>query len=182
MSQPQAGADLRFDAFELSRLRQRLAGQLEVARLPRLAAELAAPSGQVVYTVQGGPDAQGHPGALLRLRSTLRLKCERCAEALDFVLEREVRFRFVRSEGEADALPLEDEGDEEVVVGSQAMSLADWLEEEVLLSLPVAPKHEVCNAPAVAWENPEVTLAEQPPEGRRQPFAALAALRRPAKH
>ncbi len=182
MSQPQAGADLRFDAFELSRLRQRLAGQLRAASLPRLVAELAEPAGHIDYSVVGGPDAQGQPGAQLRLQGTLRLKCERCAEALDFVLEREVRFRFVRSEGEADALPLEGEGDEEVVVGSPSMSLADWVEEEVLLSLPVAPKHEVCNAPAVAWENPEVAVAEQSPEERRQPFAALAALRRPAKH
>lgn len=182
MSQPSAGANLRFDAFELSRMRQRLAGQLAVAGLPRLVAELAKPAGQIDYSVQGGPDAQGHPGALLHLRGTLTLRCERCSEPLDFALEREVRFRFVRSESEADALPLEGEGDEEVVVGTHSMSLADWVEEEVLLSLPVAPKHGVCSAPAPAWENPEIAADAQPPEARRQPFAALDSLRKPAKH
>lgn len=182
MNAPQAGADLRFDAFELSRLRQRLAGHIQVARLPRLAAELAEQVGQIDYAVQGAPDAQGHPGASLSLKGALRLRCERCGEPLDFSLGREVHFRFVRSEAEADALPLEGEGDEEVVVGSTSMSLGDWIEEEVLLSLPVAPKHEVCIAAALAWENPEGLAETQPAEGRRQPFAALASLRKPPKH
>lgn len=182
MNELPEGGDLRFDAFELSRLRRRLDGQLAVARLPRLGAELADPASHIDYAVHGGPDAQGHPGALLRLQGSLRLKCERCGEALDFALEREVRFRFVRSEVEADALPLEEEGEEEVVVGSQSMSLADWVEEEVLLSLPVAPKHEDCIAHAVARENLEVSVDAQPPQGRRQPFAALASLRKSAKH
>lgn len=182
MNAPQVGADLRFDAFELSRLRQRLAGQIAVARLPRLAAELAERVGQIDYSVQGAPDAQGYPGASLSLKGTLRLRCERCGEPLDFALGREVHFRFVRSEAEADALPLEGEGDEEVVVGSTSMSLSDWIEEEVILSLPVAPKHEGCTAAALAGENPEVAAEAPLAEGRRQPFAALASLRKPAKH
>jgi uncharacterized protein len=171
----------RFDAFELSRSRQQLSGELAVSDLPRLAAELAAPVGQIDYTVLGGPDAQGHPGARLRLSARLKLKCERCAEPLDCAIARDVRFRFVRSEAEADALPLEDEGEEEVVVGSPAMALADWVEEEILLSLPVAPKHESCTAPVRTWENPELAADEPRTEGRRQPFAALASLRKPAK-
>ena len=182
MNAPPAGADLRFDAFELSRLRQRLAGHVEAASLPRLAAELAEPVGKIDYAMLGAPDAQGHPGASVSLNGTLRLRCERCGEPLDFVLDREVHFRFVRSEAEADALPLEGEGDEEVVVGSSSMSLGDWIEEEVLLSLPVAPKHEVCGAATRAWENPQTAGEAQASEGRRKPFAALANLRKPAKH
>jgi uncharacterized protein len=176
-----ADQDPRFDAFELSRLRQQLSGELAVSGLPRLAAELAVPVGQIDYEVLGGADARGHAGARMRLAAGLKLKCERCGEPLDCAIARDVRFRFVRSEAEADALPLEDEGDEEVVVGSAAMSLADWVEEEVLLSLPVAPKHESCAAPVRAWENPEPAPDEPLAEGRRQPFAALASLRKPAK-
>ena len=55
--------------------------------------------------------------------------------------------------------------------GSRSLSVADWVQEEAILSLPAMPLHDDCE---MDYENTsdEVVEAEKP-----NPFAALAALK-----
>jgi uncharacterized protein len=121
--------------------------------------------------VKGLVDADGHPAADLSLRGRLRLKCQRCNAPLEFDLERDTRFRFVHSETELEVLPLEDDA-ADVIVGSHAMDLATWVEDEAILSLPLVPRHESCSP--VAGTSRQV----EPTTDRPNPFAVLAALKR----
>jgi len=123
----------------------------------------------VIYEVVGRVDAEGHPGAVMKLSARLPLRCERCNAPMQFPLEREVTFRFVGDEQELNALPIEDV-DVEEVVGSPAMALLPWIEDEAILSLPLVPRHDDCALP-LAGE------AEAAPERRPNPFAALARLK-----
>ena len=50
---------------------------------------------------------------------------------------------IVATEEEADEFPLDDD-EVEVIVGSRQFDLVDLIEEELLLSLPLVPKHDVC--------------------------------------
>jgi uncharacterized protein len=159
-----------FDAFRLARKREVLRGEAAMTQLPRLAQAVLDPHARLRYEIQGQVDAGGHPGALMRLSGRLPLRCERCNEALNFELEREVAFRFVRSEEELNALPIEDNELEEVV-GSPSMALLPWIEDEAILSLPLVPRHENCALP----------LDEEPEpmdSGRPSPFAVLGKLKR----
>ena len=61
---------------------------------------------------------------------------------MDFKIEREVAFRFAKSEEEADSIPIDEDDDTEVIVGSDKLNVADWIEEELILSLPLVPAHE----------------------------------------
>ncbi len=47
------------------------------------------------------------------------------------------------TEEEADEYPLDDD-EVEVIVGSRQFDLVDLIEEELLLTLPLVPKHNVC--------------------------------------
>ena len=67
-------------------------------------------------------------------------------------------------------LPIEDE-ELEAVVGSTAMRLLPWLEEEAILSLPLVPRHPDCAL--LLGENLPPTESD-----RANPFAALARLKR----
>jgi len=93
----------------------------------------------------------------------------------------------VATEEEADEYPLDDD-EVEVIVGSRQFDLVDLIEEELLLSLPLVPKHDVC--PEV--HESLVTGAEgtegEPDEGgegasagdepaKPNPFAALEKLK-----
>jgi uncharacterized protein len=123
----------------------------------------------VTYEVVGRVDAEGHPGAVMKLSARLPLRCERCNAPMQFPLQREVPFRFVGDEQELNALPIEDVEVEEVV-GSPAMALLPWIEDEAILSLPLVPRHDDCALPLAG--EPEAA-----PERRPNPFAALARLK-----
>ncbi len=163
--------ETRFDAFRLARQRETLHGEVSVAQLPRLAQSVLSLDAQVRYEIQGRIDDHGHPGALMTLSARLPLRCERCGESVLFELDRTVPFRFVRSEEEMNALPIEDD-ELEVVVGSTAMAVLPWIEDEAILSLPLVPRHADCSLglPAPSTDTAQVS--------RPNPFAALAALKR----
>jgi uncharacterized protein len=84
---------------------------------------------------------------------------------LTFDLNRTTRFRFVSSEQELNALPIEEEAD--AVIGSPAMDVFAWIEDEAILSLPLVPRHHECSLAI-----PTEAGADAP---HRNPFAELAA-------
>jgi uncharacterized protein len=159
-----------FDAFRLARRQETLRGEAMIAQLPRLAQSVLDPAARVIYEIAGRIDSEGHPGAVMKLSARLPLRCERCNEPVQFPLERVVMFRFVDDEQELNALPIEDVEVEEVV-GSSSMALLPWIEDEAILSLPLVPRHDDCALPS-----PDEGESLQ--EGRPNPFAALAELKR----
>jgi uncharacterized protein len=158
-----------FDAFRLARSQETLHGAATMTQLPRLAQSVLDPAARVTYAVTGRIDAQGHPGAVMKLSARLPLRCERCNEPMQFALEREVPFRFVGDEQELNAMPIEDVEVEEVV-GSSSMNLLSWIEDEVILSLPLVPRHDDCALPLAGHGEPAQ-------DRRPNPFAALARLK-----
>ncbi len=71
------------------------------------------------------------------------LECQRCLAPYEQAFDAEVVYRVVNTEAEADEFPL-DEDEVEVIVGSRQFDLVDLIEDELLLSLPVVPAHDVC--------------------------------------
>lgn len=161
-----------FDAFRLARKGETLIGDAAMADLPRLAQSVLDPHARVHYEVRGRPDDEGHPGAVMNLSGVLSLRCERCNQPLSFLLEREVPFRFVHDEQELNALPIEDDELEEVV-GSPAMALFPWIEDEIILSLPLVPRHADCAVPFLQEASSDPVEAARP-----NPFAFLAKLKK----
>lgn len=168
-----ANSPLLVDAFELARDRRTIEGELPLAELPRLAASLLRMDGTLHYWIAGGPDERGRPGATMRLQASLVLECQRCTSELVYPLEREARFRFVVSEDELNALPIEDD-EVDVLVGSRHMNVDTWIEDEAILSLPLVPRHANCRP--MAAQNLTAAEAGQSPE-RPNPFSALAGLK-----
>ena len=160
-------ANSTIDAFDLARARAHLEGEIPLSQLPRLAESLVTASGCVRYRIDGLIDDDGHPGARMQLQAQLPLTCQRCNAPLLFDLNRTTHFRFVRSEEELNALPIEDD-DADAIVGSHALNLASWIEDEAILSLPLVPRHEVCSLPL---QRDADTESSPPPN----PFAELAA-------
>lgn len=159
------------DVFELARERRSISGEIPVERLPRLAASLLKRDGVLAYAIRGEVDDRGHPGAEMRLSADLALECQRCNQELVYPLRRDARFRFVGSEDELNALPIEDD-EVDAVVGSRHMDVAAWVEDEAILSLPLVPRHDHCVPAVTPSAGAGVEEAERP-----NPFAALARLK-----
>ena len=56
---------------------------------------------------------------------------------------------------------------------TRALDLRELIEDELLLAMPLVPRHEVCPEPL------PVRTDEDMPDDAPNPFAALAALKRP---
>ena len=145
------------------------------ARLRDLLAPVAdgAPPSEVHWTLRGEeraaraapPEAWLHLGA----RAVLPLICQRCLQPMLQPLALQREFQFVRDE--ETAAKLDGEVEHEVLVLTHDLDLHRLLEDELLLDLPLVPRHEVCPQPLPA--------AAEPAPADEHPFAALAKLRRP---
>lgn len=108
----------------------------------------------------------------LTVGASLPLTCQRCMGPVDIEVAVNRSFRFVGSEEAAEAQ--DEEAEEDVLVLSPDFNLSDLIEDEVLLALPVVPRHETCPVDvklAVADPGFDTALAE-----KRNPFAVLAKL------
>lgn len=158
------------DVLELARQGRAVDGAVSVQELPRLKASLAVPDATLTFRIEGYLDDRGRPCARLHIAGNLGLQCQRCSEPMDFRLAREARFRFVASEEELNALPIEADDEAEPIVGSHSLDIAAWVEDEAILSLPLVPRHEDCRARLPSG-------VAGPAAERPNPFSVLADLR-----
>jgi uncharacterized protein len=103
---------------------------------------------------------------------SLPLMCQRCLGPVDIAVSVKQSFRFVGSEEAAEAQ--DEESEEDVLALSQEFNLADLIEDEVLMAMPVVPRHEECPVEVkleVVDAGFEAASAE-----KRNPFAVLAKL------
>lgn len=111
----------------------------------------------------------------LTVDTRLSLICQRCLTSVEVAVKVDQQFRFVDSEQSAQE---QDEiCEEQVLAMNHDLDLADLIEDEVMLALPLIPRHEVCPV-AVKMTVADPGFAESP-TGAPRPFAALAKLRKP---
>ena len=94
---------------------------------------------------------------------SVRLECQRSLGTLDFPLHLAAQLELAASEAEIMAA----DDDIERVVASREMSVVALVEDEVLLALPMVPRHERCRTAAGSGANAQPSA-----------FEALAALRK----
>ncbi len=156
-------------------------GFLSIPQLPRLAQEASAilPGDGFHWEVQtqfeDSPSSEPHQILELALKGRLHLICQRCLQDCAIDLDEQRRFILVPTEAEADNYPIEDE-EQEPLVASQHFNLLETIEDEVLLSLPLIPKHpEGFCEPHASTFGDEV---EDSSETRENPFNILKNMKK----
>jgi uncharacterized protein len=169
----------RLDVKSFAQAAEPLSGEDALAAHERLAQEVQGPlEGLTVnWTARGElrPGADGGNEAWLHLqaRARLPLVCQRCMNPVDAEVSTDRWFRFAADE--ATAAALDDETEEDVLVLSSEFDLQTLVEDELLMELPLVPRHETCPVEikrAAADLDFEEASAAKP-----GPFAALASLR-----
>ena len=163
------------DIFAVASNRQKINTTVTISEKPELSGLIINSEKVLPFEVQieGTEGVRGLPGAILTITGRVQMRCTRCTQPIDIEIDREVPFLFVRSEAEANRIPIEEDEDWEVVVGSEHMNVAEWVQEEVILSLPTFPRHEDCQAP----ENPSSSdQNDEEISQRPKPFANLRDL------
>ena len=159
-----------------------LQGQAPLAQLPRLADEAVhgVDDGVVQFQAQGsmriGAGGQAQPWMQLQGSLDMALVCQRCLEPVSTLVQFDREFRFVESEDVA--LAEDEDCDEDLLVSSTQFDLLELVEDELLMALPVSPKHQTCPGDL------KLSVADADFEAandRPKPFAKLAQLKIP-KH
>ncbi len=193
----------QLDAWEFARFGGKVAADSGLQRFPRLVEELHAeaksdlPSPKVRWAIFGEVDSAGHCFIGLEGSFPASVPCMRCSNPVSDHFEFKRLLRLCKSDQEADTLELDDEVDP--VVASGKVNVLEWLEDELMLSLPMFPSHEGCASESVSVgpvnEDPEAPAKqhqlstaensasvkrnlESAPETHR-PFEILARLKKP---
>ena len=192
------------DVFEFARSERHAAGGLRVSQLPRLTNEVPADAcdrdtsftwqaeGSTQPELQDDGSEAAQPYLRLVVHGSAWLECQRCLAPYEQAFDVDATYRLVATEEEAEAYPLDDD-ELDVIVGSRQFDLVDLIEEELLLSLPLVPKHDVCPQvheslssgaggeladDADTQSSDEGEGDEGGDGGKPNPFAALEALKR----
>lgn len=180
---PRSFDPLKLDVEAFARDGEPLAGEWPAATLERLA-ESAAPESDVAQwppvrwsargerlTPRGG---EAQIWLELEAGAQVALTCQRCLQLVREDLSVVRRFRFVRDEHQAAELDMD--SDDDVLALARNLDLRELVEDELLLALPVVPRHEVCPEPLphANVDEDESEVADERPN----PFAALAALKK----
>ncbi len=156
---------LAIDGVSFARDGRVLEGALAVAGLERLHDLLAEVSGEIRYRLQGLQGEHGQPQLRLTASGSLPLACQRCLGVIEFFVEADSLLELVPEGAEFSQDELEDDSRDFLPVAG-ALVVADLVEDEILLALPVAPRHEKCSLPGVSEAGERVL-----------PFAGLASFK-----
>ncbi|MFM9880618.1 MAG: YceD family protein [Burkholderiaceae bacterium] len=171
-------AHLDVQAFALAQAA--LSGTEALGQFPRLAAECrpgAAPASAVeIFWQARGEQRSGNDGVpqtwlVLQAQAQVALTCQRCLEPVDTALQVDQAYRFVAGTAEAEAQ--DDVCEEDVLALATDLDGLALLEDELLMALPLSPRHEACpqQLPHAAAH-----AGAQLPE-KAHPFAALQVLK-----
>ena len=153
------------DAFVFAREGRVLEGTLPVSGFERLQDLLADNEGEVAFVIEGFKGERGEPLLQLQVTGTISLACQRCLEAIPFDLDVDNLLEIVPEGAELSQDELEDDTRDFLPVAKE-LDVAEFIEDEILLALPVAPRHEKCGLPGAADAGERV-----------HPFATLAGLK-----
>lgn len=163
-----------FDALHLAMRAQVLEGTSCAGDFVRLCDGL--PAGQdagVVWSIRGRHDAVLERYWLdVSARGQIRLLCQRCLQDFMFDLQVSSTLELVPDQARMQAIEAHEDqagpDDTEYLLADSRQDALELVEDELILALPYAPRHETC---------PQASEEQQPSTGE-SPFAVLAKLRK----
>jgi uncharacterized protein len=160
----------RLDLCAMAEAGRSLRGRIRLASLERVLPLVESSEGEFEVLLELGKDQDGTRYLSGSIQGTLMLQCQRCLEPMEFPLHVKFRLGLVHDQEEAQRLA---ERYEPLLVTQEPACLAEVVEDEILLALPIAPLHGDlgrCQGLVAEYQ----TAAATP---RDKPFAVLAQLK-----
>jgi uncharacterized protein len=143
-----------------------LAGSIELSALQRLGDLLDDRAGAVEFELHFSRNELGFPCIRGSFSTVLTMACQRCLKPLEMKLAQPIAVAVIGNASDAGRLMPDTEP---LTLEDGRLHLAGFVEDAVLLGMPMAPVHETgACTPAVRQE---------PPPARENPFAVLKSLK-----
>jgi len=134
-------ATQRIDPIACLRQQQVLEGELSSEQLPRLSESLSGPTPDISYKLTFHADAQGRCIIDCFINTFLKMQCHHCGQEMVLPVSIASQLCIITDAKLAKNLPDEYEP---LVVESESgtVSLLDVIEDELILAIPMIPRHE----------------------------------------
>ena len=166
---------LRIDPVLFAKQERQFSGELVVADLPRIVEITPNPATQIVVTMSFSKSSLHYPLVKGTIDGEVVQICQRCLRHTNVAINSQFELLLVSGAAVESA---SQEGHEVFEYNEQHIDTVDFLEQEIILALPIVPKHSLldeCSASARKWiKNKEHVPADQPKEN---PFAKLKDLK-----
>jgi uncharacterized protein len=155
------------DSLDFAHNGRELRGILPLTEMPRIQDMLATPEGEISYFVRGVPDKDGKPMLEITVDGLCQLRCQRCLNGFEYSVKLFTRLQLADA-AEMDEFSVEENDEVDYIVADRHLDVTNMIEEEILLSLPFAPKHPIgaCNS-----------AIEGTSQSDQHPFAVLQGLK-----
>ena len=170
----------RLDVVAFAQAGATLSGADPLRKYERLVRELHAPQPDlaVAWRARGGQrkavNGSLRPSIHLVAGAELPLTCQRCMGEVLTPVAVDRHFIFVDDEDTAAAL--DDESDDDVLAMAPDFDLHGLIEDELLMALPLVPRHGECpQGVRLSAQSADFDAAQ---DEKSSPFAALAALKK----
>ena len=163
------------DLVEFARTEGVLEGAVAPPQFARLRELLAGDAGEIAWRLTGErrrrPDGGADAFLSLEFEGGVELECVRCLRNVRVPIGDARLFKVAPSESLAERLDAEND-EFDALVASERFDVLELVEDEAILALPIAPRHDECGLPA------ELPADETAAEERPNPFAVLGQLKR----
>jgi uncharacterized protein len=153
-----------------------LEGSIALARLERVAQALADESGAVIYRLEFSVSEEGIFIIDGALDAVVRVQCQRCLETMELPLSSRFLLGAVWDDERARNLP---KRMEPLLVDDEEVDTLEVIEDELLLCLPFVAYHAPDECPREVGYRCGEVQGDAAQEPKKNPFDALAALKKP---
>lgn len=129
--------------------------------------DIADTATDIHYAITGSVDRWQRLFLDLTVSGSLKLNCQRCMQPTKFLLDEQVHIVLFHHEQDLDDAMIADEELEGMVLENE-LDIFTLLEDQILMALPISPKHEQCG-------NNHLDKINQ---DKPNPFAVLAGLKK----
>ncbi len=168
---------VKIDPLHLAQQSACISGTLTLRSMERLCQCLVSSEGQVEASLSFSRDASRQLLITGTIVAMVQMTCQRCLQPVDVDIDTAFTLAIISSEEAAARLQ---EGYEAYELDTEYLFVKDVIEDELLLSLPMAAAHEdqvACDAVMLERLKPEILEIEAVAEEKPNPFAALKQLK-----
>jgi uncharacterized protein len=162
------------EPFRLAQNGLTIEGQIALSALPRLTQSLLSDEGVVDVKMAFEIDEIGTPYMKGDFTVSVAMTCQRCMSAMELELKASPLLALLKSERKVDGLA--DQYEPWVLDTNEPVLTSTVVEDELILSLPLVPKHETPCLPDDIWssgDDIEISNDDKP----ESPFAILSSLK-----
>lgn len=134
------------DNVKFARQGQNVSRELDIAGFSRLQ-EILKCSGKIKFDLTGSVDYANRPTLTLKVCGIITTLCHGCMQPVDTTISNATIITlFFNEEALDNALFFDEESNvEDGELANEEFNVLDLVEDELIMCLPLAPKHETCN-------------------------------------